>query len=393
MKVDLRQLQGEEMLEVLYRLNSYSLHPSPPYQNKDEWMAIVKERKGITCQAVYEDENAVSVAVSTPLTQNMRGRLFPTSGIWGVSTHPSARRKGYCRQLMTKLFSSGHEDGKVFSSLYPFRETFYERLGYVAYPLTKIARFYTNALLPTFQMNLGGSIRQQYLGEVFDEYRQYLSNMRQERHGMAMYDHGERARANQNLMWMAQAMFDGDCEGLMLYRVMGEEVSKYNFAAYRFYYQTSRARYLLLNWIARHIDQADRAELWLPYDEYPECWLSDLDVKVEAAVRPAMNRVLDIEKLGGMEVGEGSFSARIIDPLCPWNEAIWSFESSDGRLKVSRASIADCDLTIQGLSELIVGVRELQDIAVRSWGNPNPGLQTVLREMFPKMNPFMHELF
>ena len=39
MKATTRRLQGEEMLETLYTLSSYSLHPSPPYQNKDEWVA------------------------------------------------------------------------------------------------------------------------------------------------------------------------------------------------------------------------------------------------------------------------------------------------------------------------------------------------------------------
>jgi len=43
-------------LEALYTLNSYSLHPSPSLQNKEEWMGIGRERKGMTCFAVFEDE-------------------------------------------------------------------------------------------------------------------------------------------------------------------------------------------------------------------------------------------------------------------------------------------------------------------------------------------------
>lgn len=45
MNITARHLQGEEMLETLYILNSYSLHPSPPFQNRDDWMKIVRERK------------------------------------------------------------------------------------------------------------------------------------------------------------------------------------------------------------------------------------------------------------------------------------------------------------------------------------------------------------
>jgi len=393
MNIAIHELQGDEMLETLYTLNSYALHPSPPFQNREEWFGVVRERQGIKCHALFEDNTPISIAVSTPMTQNIRGKLFPASGIWGVSTAPSGRRKGYCRKTMASLLAAERDLGKVFSNLYPFRESFYERLGYVAFPLAKIARFTTLSLSPLLKMDLGGEIRLQYISEAYDTYRDYLAQMRMNRHGMAFFDFGDRGRANQNLIWTAFAEFDGKIEGLMLYRTLGEEVSKYNFMASRFYYQTSRARYLLLNWIARHIDQADRAEIWLSDDEYPETWLADMQVKVESAIRPAMSRVLDVEKIVGMSVGGGSFSARIIDPLCPWNEGCWRFESMDGKLDVSRIAKVDCELTIQGLTALISGAHDLQDIPLRQWGNPDETFQAIQRNMFPKTSPYMHEMF
>jgi hypothetical protein len=30
---------------------------------------------------------------------------------------------------------------------------------------------------------------------------------------------------------------------------------------------------------------------------------------------------------------------------------------------------------------------------LRGWGNPDENVQLSLREMFPSMNPFMHEMF
>lgn len=49
----------------------------------------------------------------------------------------------------------------------------------------------------------------------------------------------------------------------MLYRLLGEEVTRFNLVAHGFYYRTAQARYLMLNWIARHVDQAERVEIWL----------------------------------------------------------------------------------------------------------------------------------
>ena len=393
MKINVRQLNGEEMYNTLYNLNSYSLHPSPPFQNKEDWMSVVRERQEMSCFSVCEDDTPISVVVSTPMRQNMRGKFFPASGVWGVSTLPSGRRKGYCRLAMRSLLESDRASGKVFSNLYPFRESFYERLGYVSYPLMKIARFETQSLASLLKMKLNGEIRLQYVSEAYQAYREYLVDMQTDRHGMALFDHGDMGRVRKNLFWVAMAEFAGVVEGLMMYRIIGEEVTKYIFMVGRFYYRTSRARYLMLNWIARHIDQADRAELWLSQDEYPDTWLADMQAKIESSIRPAMSRVLDIEKLSGMEAGQGNFSAKIIDELCPWNEGAWRFVSEQGKLRIQKSSKSDCELTIQGLTALINGAHEPQDIPLRGWGNPDEDVQAIMREMFPKMNPFMHEMF
>ena len=393
MKSVIRHLQGEEMLDALYSLNQYAFHPSPPLQNKEEWLSFVRGRKGVTCHAVFEDDKPVSIAASTCMTQNIRGKLFLSSGVWGVATSPTARRKGYCREVMGSLLSTERESGKVFTNLYPFRESFYERLGYVAFPLTKIARFTPASLAPLLKMDFDGQLEQKLISEGFEAYRAYLVQMRQSCHGMAFFDFPDPNAINRNALWAGLAVFGGQLEGVMLYRMQGEEVGKFNFSAIRFYYQTSRARYLMLNWIARHVDQADRAEIWLPPDEYPETWLADMQVKVESAIRPAMSRVLDVEKIGGMRVGEGSFSARVSDPLCPWNEGNWHFAAPQGILQVSRATQADCELTIQGISALVSGAHDPQDFPLRGWGNPTAELQAVQRSLFPRLCPFMHEMF
>jgi predicted acetyltransferase len=393
MKNITRQLEGDEMLEALYALNQYSLHPSPPFQNKDEWMGIVRARKGVTCHATFEEATPVSIAVGTTMTQNMRGMLYPASGVWGVATHPSARRNGYCRQTIASLLSAERDSGKAFTNLYPFRESFYERLGYVSFPATKIAKLTPAAISPTLKMETGGEIDLKLIGDAYDTYREFLSQMRKQTHGMGFFDFGDRPSPNRNTFWVALAKFDGNTEGLMLYRVMGEEVTKFNFVSYRFYYRTSRARYLMLNWIARHVDQADRAEIWLSAEENPDLWLADIQVNTESAVRAAMSRVLDVERIGGMFVGEGVFSAQVIDPLCPWNEGAWKFEASGGKLQVTKTSKAECQLTVQGLTALIAGAHDPQDFSLRGWGDPNPELQSVLRRMFPRMRPFLHENF
>lgn len=391
--ISIHSLEGEERLDVLYKLGMYAFHASPPFRDKEEWAKIVRERKGVTYHALFEDGNAVAGAASTAMTQNVRGKLYPAGGVWGVATLPGARRKSYSKQVLASLLSAGSETGKVFSNLYPFRESFYERLGYVTHPVPVIARLAPASVAPLLGKDLGGEVELRLIGDAFETYREHLTKMRLHTHGMAFFDVGDSLVAQQNKFWLALAKFNSEVEGMLLYNLQGEEVTKFNLAAYRFYYFTSRAKYLLLAWIARHIDQADRAEIWLPPYEHPETWLADIQVKIESQVRAPMSRVLNVAGIGGMETGMGNFSARILDPICPFNEGQWKFASVEGRLQVSKTDGPDCELTIQGLSALVFGTHDPQDFSLRGWGDPTPEIQAEMRGMFPPRAPFLHENF
>ncbi len=388
--IEIRSLQGEEMLDALYSLNMYAFHASPPFPDKEEWADIMRQRRGITYHALFEDGSAVSGAASTAMIQNVRGKLYPASAVWGVATRPAARHNGYCTQTMASLLRAESAAGKVFSDLYPFRESFYQRQGYVTFPLPTIARLSPLSLSPLVGRDLGGEVDLMMSGEAFEGYREFLARLRRVTHGMGFFDVGDKHVADRNRLWMAFARFDGEVEGMIVYNLQGEEVSKFNLCAYRFYYTTRRGRYLLLDWIARHADQADRVEIWLPPSEHPETWLEDIQVKVESQVRAPMGRVLNVAGIGGMEVGAGSFRAQITDRLCQFNEGDWLFESVGGRLQVSRTDRADFELSIQALAGLMFGTHDPADFAWRGWGNPAPEVQEVMRGMFPPRLPFLH---
>ncbi len=393
-RVTIRQIEGEEMLEAKYPLTSYGLHPSPPLPDRDEWWEIIRHRQGVTCLAAYEDDLAVATAASTAMTQNVRGALFGMGGIWGVATHPAARRKGYCRQLVARLFESMHTSGVAFSALYPFRESFYERLGYVTFPQIIKCTFAPSTLAPLLRADLDGEIELVLSGEGYDAYIAYLRHMRQDTHGMAMFDVGDKVSAQRNRFWLAIATAAGEPVGLMLYQLKGEKETEFNLRAPRFYYRTSRGRYLLLQWIARHIDQANRAELWLAPAELPETWLADMNVKIETAYFTPVGRVVDVARIGDMQTGPGCFTAQLADPICPWNEGTWRFETIDGRLRIQPANeAADCALHVQALAALAYGTHDPGDFAFRGWGQPSPEVQATLRRMFPRMLPHLHEVF
>jgi len=179
----------------------------------------------------------------------------------------------------------------------------------------------------------------------------------------------------------------------MLYDLKGQAIGDFTLRALRFYYDTGQGKYLLLQWLARHADQASKVEISLPSFELPETWLADLKATTESVSLVPMGRVVDVAKLGGMHTGPGCFAARVADPLCPWNNAAWQFETVDGLLRVTAAARADCDLSIQALAALIYGTHDPGDFAIRGWGSPSPDLQAAMRSIFPPKVPHLHEQF
>jgi predicted acetyltransferase len=389
----IRQLHGEEMLDVLYPLTTYAFSPSPPLRDEQEWKERMRQFETSTVFALFEDGKPVASVAAAPMIQQVNGKEFEMGGVWGVATQPSARRKGYCKQLMTTLLETMRAHQQPLTCLYPFRETFYQRLGYITFPQSRKVSLDPATLAPLLKSDLGGEVERMLISEGYDLYRDYLKGHQQRVHGMAYFKHPKRAAADDDKSWLAVARVDGQPVGVMLYSLKGEEVTLFTFQATRFYYHTSQGKYLLLNWIARHVDQAKTAEIWLPSFERPETWLADLDVEVEKNSMTPMGRVLDIAEIGGMETGNGVFSARISDPTCPWNEGVWQFDGRGGSLDVSPAQQADCDLTIQALSALVYGAHEPADFPLRGWGNPSPALQTRMREIFPPKLPYIHEFF
>ena len=389
----IREIAGDEAVEVLYRLVSYSFRNTPPMPDKEEVWQATEKRRGATYLALFEDDVAVTCAGIAAMSQQVRGEIFPMGGIFSVASHPVARRKGYARDVMRYALASLHEKGYAFTCLYPFRESFYERLGYATFPQIRIAKFAPAALLPLLKISLDGEVEHQLIKDGFEHYRDYSHKLRKRIHGMAMFDESDRESGYHKNYWLALAKASGDVVGMMVYQIKGEWPDGLTFNALRFHYTTSLGKYLLLEWIARHIDQVSHVEIRLPPFERPETWFADLQIKTEPPRLNPMGRILDVSQISGMHTGPGQFSARIIDPFCPWNESLWQFKTQDGILQVTPAQEADCELTIQALSTLVYGTHDPADFPFRGWGNPSEEVQRSMLSMFPAAQPYLHEYF
>lgn len=396
--VTMRHVEGEALLDSYFPLVMFAFRKSPDEMNREElltkYIPYYQDRQTLV---LYEGDQPMATASNLPMTQNVRGKVFPMGGVGAVASHPLGRRKGYARQVVTALYPLMHEAHQPISTLYPFRESFYGRLGFIQFPQVRTVEFPTASLGGLLKKEMPGIVEFHPIKEGFDLYRAFLETIQPQIHGMSLRSPSMAVQIrDQNKHWLAAARINGEVVGVMLYQITGfrEELK-----VQAFYAQNARARYLLLGWLARHIDQVKRVWINMQPDQRFETWLYDLEVQIHTRKEmPApMGRVINAAGLSGMIAPHGAagaaFTVRLSDPYCAWNNGVFRFEEDDGLICVTPADQPECDLTVEGLSALIFTGADPDEFALRGWGNPSPETQEAMRALFPQTWPYLHEDF
>jgi predicted acetyltransferase len=77
------------------------------------------------------DSHRVAAACQIhPLRQWIAGEAVPMTGVGTVAISPVHRKQGRAAELVAAALRAGRERGDIVSALFPFRVSFYQRLGY-----------------------------------------------------------------------------------------------------------------------------------------------------------------------------------------------------------------------------------------------------------------------
>ncbi|MBA2776307.1 MAG: GNAT family N-acetyltransferase, partial [Chloroflexia bacterium] len=165
-EIEIRNVEPEEFITL--GISSYAFGKSPAKRDLEQARKRIKYFEHSQGLAVFEDgQPQTSCAVHT-MSENVRGKVFPMGGIGGVATFPQARRKGHVRKMMTRSFELMHEQGMPVSSLYPFRDSFYERLGYAEFARNRFATLKPEHLTALLRASLPGEVEQLGIADCFD---------------------------------------------------------------------------------------------------------------------------------------------------------------------------------------------------------------------------------
>ncbi|MEV6342309.1 GNAT family N-acetyltransferase [Actinoplanes sp. NPDC051851] len=393
--MEFRQISADERPEVMYPLQAYAFEASPsPEEALERYRSRMRYFTSGVGLVAEEGGAALACASALPMRQNVRGEVRDMAGVASVASHPSARRRGLVRELLTRLLRQMRDQGCPVSALYPFRPGFYARFGYVGIPRVRKARFTPEGLAELLRRDLPGSVTRSPMREAFPAYEALTHRLLRERHGFAVFDEVRGAEFREDPFWLAVARSGDEVVGAVRYRITefgGELLASNLFAT------GPLGRALLLRYLARHVDQVSHVEVFLGADEIPDLWATEMEVTTTGRLAsPGSNapmvRVLDLPALAGTPVGAGGLTVEVADDELIGG--VWRLGADDGRLTVQRGGgTPAATLTAAGLSALVYGVLDPVEVVLRGLGTLGAPAVEALGTLFPRRIPYMFAEF
>lgn len=396
---DIRLLSPEEdgKLDIDdYAFGATPHPPTPEEERRKHWPYLQKTRLPHAFDASGTPVARLSIY---PQTMNVRGKIIAAGGIGGVASLPNGRRGGMVRALMETSFQCMREDGQAVSGLYPFRESFYQRLGYAGWVRPLWAKVNPADLHPLLRTERGGQVQWGQIADLWDDWTRFLRQAQAGIHGFTLSDspRGDMPKLR-NSRWVALVEENGRFTGGMSYRITGYTGS---MVVPAFLPLTANARYAMLEWVARHTDQVKEARIQLMPGSWPELWMHDVEAHAcsrdEEAWAAPMGRVVSIDGLSGIGAGDGEIALEIVDEQCPWNAGTWTFRGSGGEMEVAQGGTASASLPIQAVSSLVFSGTgpgsEPETFRYRGWGVVDAATAESLCALFPPALPYIYDQF
>lgn len=394
--MEIRQVTADERTATMFPLQAYAFESSPwSDADQEAYTRRMQFQRTTVSLIAEEDGQALAGVAALPMRQNVRGLVHDMAGVASVATHPSARRRGFVRQLLTRLLHQMRDQGCTVSALYPFRPSFYGRFGFVGLPRVRTASFAPEGLSHLLRADLGGQVDRFTMREAFDDYDALTLRLLGERHGFSVYDETRTSEFRERPRWVAIARAGGEVVGAVLYRIegFGGELIAGDLLC-----TGPLGRALLLQYFARHVDQVARVTVTIGADEVPELWGTDFPVLVQAKVgspdnNGPMARLLSMDALTGTPTAaQQSTTIEVVDDDLIGGRYQLAADGSRLTVEPSRNE-PQARLTCAGISALAYGVLDPVEVVTRGFGQVDASAIEPLMALFPKQNPYLFSDF
>ena len=328
---------------------------------------------------VEVDEKIVANARYLQFDQNIRGKFVKMGGIGMVASDPQYRRQGYVRELMKFLLEKMREDKCAVSTLYPFKDSFYAKFGYVNGASDLFLKINPNFFNRWKKLPKGYRVERLSHEEGFKYYKEIHEKVMEKIHGGVKRGENRWKEYDNPGPGFYAVVFneENEPEGVMKYFSKGfgtgfswSEDGKMDLQD--ILYLNSNARISLYNFIFLYADQVQIIKYPITPSQselYP--WLQDYCMIDVEKSNIWMSRIIDIPStLNNLPTKQnGELKIKITDIDYLENNKIFDFTSRNNLLKIeaSDSTKADFELSIQGLTSIVYGFLTSFELEAFDW--------------------------
>lgn len=372
--MEIRKLkENERELAVKLRRYSFGNWSDSPATSKETDDVIPEQSFG-----VFEGGRLVSLIRNYGLKQCVRGLIKDMCGVASIGTYPDCRYKGYVKKLLENTFQYMKEHDYAVSMLMPFKESFYQKYGYVKANGKIILKMRLGEW--SYYLKKNTSSRLDYVMLDAREgkriYLDFVKTIANTIHGFTMFPDIQEAEWNKavrdEIIVLVKNKENGIVEGLAKYRKSGF-MDKGEIIISEIYWKDLNSRDALFSYFARHIDQINYITLPIPMGVNFYSWFLDSLTPFEATIHHYtwMVRVMDVIKaVSGLHSVnyDGSLVIELNDPHCKWNNGLFEIRSENGILTADKTdSFPTLSMDIKAMSSLVYGALSIEELLHRRW--------------------------
>ncbi len=346
---------------------------------------------------VFQDRILQASAQMIPYTIRLRGALLPCAYIVGVDTAPAARNKGYARRLLRACLEEQRRRKQPISLLMPFEGQFYYRYGwpfcYFHQQLELAPQELRCAAKPWGQLKqVDLSAARPVLARIYEQFIQpYDGAVCRTETGWQLLLEDAALEHTQCFLLEQQGQAVGYClwtplPGKILIREMA--------------WCSAAAKAGLLDFLRQAVPPEQRLWLELPDDD---SLVYQLAADKKAAVRYPflMARIADVAQcLEALHYPDIAVQLKLAveDGFAPWNDGVFAVTLAGGRATVASLpeavkTAADAQITIDGLSQLVMGARSAGQLARQGILQAEPQIGAILQQLWPTRQLYINEYY
>jgi predicted acetyltransferase len=352
--------------------------------------------------AFIEDQLVAGSAIM-PFEIKFRGGIFKMWGVAGVASKPENRNRGAIKEIFLQKYKDMKDAGIPISVLYPFKYSYYENLGYYLvdedvlyqFPITSIKKKETSYRMKEVE-EVTEEIKSVYIKacEKFD----YIANRA---------EFNWKRNSVGNYKFICYNTSEEPVGYLFLHfpnlRSEIPEVLEDKFHTIfvqEVFWLDSEAKSTIFNFFWTHRDQFRYIAGRFPIDENIIDLLDSPRCKVRSIIPNSQLRIIDVKPV--MEditypIPDFSFSVRIIDKECGWNNGIFDVSSTNHKVtctfKEESKDDFDMEISIGHLSQLIAGFRTINELKEMNLIKIKEDQINNLNDLFPKTRNYFRDFF